>query len=100
MPTIVDRLFGKGTSWAWYSGGWNDAVAGHPDSLFQYHHQPFIYFKNYGDGTPGRAQHLKDETDFIAAAKAGTLPAVSFVKPVGENNEHPGYTDLISGERH
>jgi phospholipase C len=100
MPTIGDRLSDKGLSWTWYSGGWDDAIAGHPDSLFQYHHQPFIYFANYADGTPGRAQHLKDEKDFIAAARAGTLPAVAFVKPIGERNEHPGYTDLISGERH
>jgi phospholipase C len=100
MPTIGDRLSDKGISWAWYSGGWDDAVAGHADSLFQYHHQPFIYFRNYGDGTPGRAAHLKDEKEFLAAARAGTLPAVSFVKPIGESNEHPGYADLISGERH
>lgn len=100
MPTIGDRLSGKGVAWAWYSGGWDDAIAGHADSLFQYHHQPFIYFANYADGTPGRAQHLKDEREFIARARAGTLPAVSFVKPIGESNEHPGYTDLSSGERH
>jgi len=100
MPTIGDRLSDKGVSWAWYSGGWDDAIAGHADSLFQYHHQPFIYFRKYADGTPGRAQHLKDEREFIASARAGTLPAVSFVKPIGESNEHPGYADLISGERH
>ena len=33
-PTIGDRLSAHGVSWAWYSGGWNDAVAGHPDPLF------------------------------------------------------------------
>lgn len=43
---------------------------------------------------------MKDETDFIAAANAGTLPGVSFVKPVGLNNEHPGYTDVLDGEQH
>jgi phospholipase C len=43
---------------------------------------------------------LKDEQEFIAAAQAGELPAVSFVKPVGENNEHPGYTDIVTGENH
>jgi phospholipase C len=75
---------------AWYSGGWNDAIAGNPDKTFQYHHQPFTYFANYADNTPGRAAHLKDETDFIAAAQAGTLPSVSFVKPIGIENEHPG----------
>lgn len=100
MPTIGDRLNDKNVTWAWYSGGWNDAIAGHPDPLFQFHHQAFAYFANYADGTPGRAAHLKDETDFIAAAHAGTLPAVSFVKPLGANNEHPGYTDIITGENH
>jgi phospholipase C len=96
---IGDELSAKGVDWAWFSGGWNDAVAGHPDPLFQYHHQPFNYFANYAPGAPGRA-HLKDETDFIAAAKAGTLPAVSFVKPVGEENEHPGYASTDAGEQH
>lgn len=102
MPTIGDRLSEKNVDWAWYSGGWNDAVAGKSDpaELFQFHHQPFVYFANYADGTPGRAVHLKDETDFVAAAKAGTLPAVAFVKPAGVDNEHPQYTDLTTGEEH
>ena len=100
FPTIGDRLTAKGVSWAWYAGGWNDALAGHPDSQYQFHHQPFIYFANYADGTPAKAVHLKDERDFLAALSSGELPAVSFVKPVGLNNEHPGYTDLLTGERH
>jgi phospholipase C len=103
MPTIGDRLSDKGVDWAWYAGGWNAALAGMPDAggeKFQFHHQPFVYFANYADGTPGRAAHLKDETDFLAAAKAGTLPAVSFVKPSGMDNEHPNYTNVIAGEVH
>jgi phospholipase C len=100
FTTIGDRLSDKGVSWAWYSGGWHDAVAGHPDDLFQFHHQPFAYFARYADGTPGRAAHLKDEGDFIAAAHSGKLPAVSFVKPIGEVNEHPGYGNVRSGEDH
>ena len=100
MPTIGDRLSAKNISWAWYSGGWSNAIAGHPARLFQFHHQPFAYFANYADKTPGRAQHLKDETEFIAAARAGTLPAVAFVKPLGELNEHPGYANVLSGEQH
>ncbi len=99
MPTIGDRLSEKGISWAWYSGGWNDAVAGKAEKLFQFHHQPLAYFKNYGDGADARAQHLKDETDFYTALSNGSLPAVSFVKPVGENNEHPGYATLDTGEK-
>ncbi|WDF56694.1 alkaline phosphatase family protein [Mucilaginibacter sp. KACC 22063] len=99
-PTIGDRLSEKNVSWAWYSGGWNDALAGNPDPTFQFHHQPFIYFKNFADGTQAKKDHLKDETDFIAAAKAGNLPAVSFVKPLGKYNEHPGYSDVALGENH
>jgi acid phosphatase len=98
-PNIGDELSAKNVSWAWYAGGWNDADAGHPDPLFQYHHQPFNYFQNYAPGMPGRA-HLKDETEFIAAAQGGTLPAVSFVKPIGEENEHPGYASTDNGESH
>ena len=99
-PTIGDRLSDKNVSWAWYSGGWNHAIAGTPDATFQFHHQPFAYYKNYADGTQGRKDHLKDETEFIAAAKAGTLPSVSFVKPLGLDNEHPGYSDVALGENH
>jgi phospholipase C len=98
-PTIGDRLSDKKISWAWYAGGWNDAVAGRPDPTFQYHHQPFPYFRRYAEGTPDRAEHLKDETDFLTAIDRGTLPAVSFFKPLGRNNEHPDYTDVLSGDR-
>jgi phospholipase C len=96
--TIGDRLDEQKINWAWYSGGWNNAVAGTPDSLFQFHHQPFSYFKNYGLGTDAGKQHLKDITDFNAALKDGSLPAVSFVKPLGDYNEHPGYTDTMRGD--
>jgi len=100
LPTIGDRLDGAGVSWAWYAGGWNDALAGNADKDFIYHHQPFAYFSKYSDGTPGRAAHLKDEADFLAAIKAETLPAVSFVKPMGPDNEHPGYAALQRGQEH
>jgi phospholipase C len=102
MPTIGDRLSEKGIDWAWYAGGWDDAIAGNVDSgdLFQYHHHPFVYFANFADGTAAKTAHLKDETDFVAAARNGTLPAVSFVKPAGIDNEHPNYADVLTGELH
>jgi acid phosphatase len=98
-PNIGDRLSAKGISWAWYSGGWDDAEAGHPGPLFQYHHQPFNYFAAYAPGQPGR-HHLQDETDFLDAAAIGNLPRVSFVKPYGAENEHPGYASASSGSMH
>jgi hypothetical protein len=53
MPMIGRRLTDAGISWAWCSGGFADAAAGHPDSTFVYHHQPFAYFAYYAAGTPG-----------------------------------------------
>jgi acid phosphatase len=127
-PTIGDRLSGAGVDWAWYSGGWDNAngnVGGPgwtngttpgtctsprtatgavypncPDATFQYHHQPFNYFANYAPGTAARAAHLRDEVEFVAAAKSGHLKPVSFIKPVGEENEHPGYASEDAGSRH
>ena len=98
-PNIGDRLTAAGISWNWYSGGWDDAEAGHPGPQFQYHHQPFNYFTAYAPGQPGR-EHLKDERRFIAAANRGQLPTVSFVKPYGAENEHPGYASEPDGSDH
>lgn len=99
-PTIGDRLSDKGVSWTWYSGGWNDAVAGKSDPTFAFHHQPFAYFTRYAEGTEERKKHLRDETEFLEAAQKGTLPAVSFVKPIGLENEHPGGSTVTAGESH
>ena len=51
--TIGDRLDAKGVNWAYYAGGWDDAV-GKRDPLFQFHHQPFAYFANYALACPAR----------------------------------------------
>jgi phospholipase C len=98
--TIGDRLSAKGISWAWYAGGWDNAVAGHPDPLFQFNHQPFAYYAKYANGTPDQAAHLKDETDLVTAVRTNTLSAVTFYKPIGADNEHPGYANLLDGETH
>jgi phospholipase C len=100
LPTIGDRLDEKGISWAWYSGGWRDALAGRPHPIFQFHHQPFAYFAKWADGTAAKARHLKDEDDFLRDLERGTLPAVSFVKPLGPDTQHPGYASLLKGQEH
>jgi phospholipase C len=98
--TIGDLMSAHNISWAWYAGGWRAALAGFADSRFQFHHQPFAYFANFADGTAAKRDHLLDEFDLTAAIAAGNLPQVVFWKPLGANNEHPGYTDLITGENH
>jgi phospholipase C len=126
---IGDLMSDAGVSWAWYAGGWDNAAGiktgpgytndpngtactdpNHstsdaqypycPDSSFQFHHQPFNYFLRYQPGSPDRAAHLKDEVEFLAAAKNGSLPQVSFVKPLGNENEHPGYSSEPNGSDH
>lgn len=72
-----------------------------PDPVFQYHHQPLSYFAHYADGTPGRAEHLADEEKFLRdVARPNGLPAVSFIKPIGAENEHPGYASEPQGDSH
>ena len=114
--TIGDTLSAKGVSWAWYAGGWNAALADgrrdpqeprsviyaiKPDAIaFQPHHQPFNYYERFAPGKPDRAQHLKDYDDLARDIEKGTLPQVVFYKPVGRLNQHPGYTDILSGDEH
>lgn len=132
---IVDRLSDAGVSWAWSSGGWDNAagnVGGRgytngngpgcadgdstpatpdidgrhdgypycPHRSFQFQHQPLGYFARYAPGTPGRTRHLRDEVDFLRAARSGRLPAVSFVEPLGEDSEHPGYASERTRNEH
>jgi len=114
--TIGDRLSDKGVEWAWYSGGWNLALARTPSQTeaypprpnFQAHHQPFNYFKRFAPGTDDRQMHLRDAgTDetprtntLLADIRDGRLPPVTFYKPQGNLNMHAGYSDVDSGDRH
>ena len=82
-PHIGDRLEEAGVSWAWYAGGWNDALAGHPSGWYTSVTEPFSYFADLADGTAARAEHLKDEADFLKDLSQGTLPNVVFLKPLG-----------------
>ena len=116
IRTIGDALNEKNVSWAWYSGGWTMALldgmqpAEKPRKViyasadgapnFQAHHQPFNYFEKYAPGTPARQKHLRDENAFLQSIENGSLPAVSFYKPAGVNNEHPGYADILTGDQH
>jgi phospholipase C len=79
-----------------------------PSNLFQYHHQPFDYFTAFTTATPAglanRAAHLRDEGEFIDLANGSgsscNLKPVSFVKPFGTENEHPGYASEPNGSDH
>jgi len=127
QATIGDLLNAKGINWTWYSGGWaaasanpypystatgtfgtsttiynansfGTADASHGD--FQAHHQPFNYYASLDpvNNAAARAAHLKDRADLLAQAQAGTLPAVAFYKPIGFQNQHPGYANVTDGD--
>uniref|UniRef100_UPI00406D0D4D acid phosphatase n=1 Tax=Rhodoferax sp. GW822-FHT02A01 TaxID=3141537 RepID=UPI00406D0D4D len=120
--TIGDLLDAKKVSWKWYSGSWNNAVtdgmqaptatrnviyngntfgvATTANLDFQPHHQPFNYYAKFDPvaNTANRTAHLKDYTDLVADAAAGTLPAVTFYKPEGLYNQHPGYANISDGD--
>ncbi len=114
--TVGDTLTARNVSWKWYAGGWNAALADgrrpaaekrtviytRADGAmnFQPHHQPFNYYLRFAPGTPDRAMHLKDGEDLLADIDAGRLPQVAFYKPVGRLNQHPAYTDIMSGDAH
>ncbi|MBX8572885.1 acid phosphatase [Pseudomonas cichorii] len=113
---IGDKLSKKGVEWAWYAGAWQVTLDEFKDSTgipkipnFQYHHQPFNYFKQQGPENPvERKKRLRDgglgdessTNRFLADAEAGKLPAVTFYKPQGNLNMHAGYADVASGDRH
>jgi phospholipase C len=99
QPTIGDRLSEKGISWAWYSGGWDNAVANkETDDNFQYHHQPFVYYANFAPETAARAEHLKDKNQLFTDLKAANFPKVAFFKPAGNKNQHPGYATILDAD--
>ncbi|MCP1467117.1 acid phosphatase [Pseudomonas sp. S3E17] len=113
---IGDKLSKKNVDWAWYAGAWQATLDQFKDSggipkipNFQYHHQPFNYFKQQGpENRAERDKRLRDgglgdeasTNKFFADAQAGKLPAVSFYKPQGNLNMHAGYADVASGDRH
>src|SRR5581483_3858363 len=97
--TIGDRLSAKNLSWGWYAQGYANAIAGHPDPLYIFEHQPFVYYKQFGDGTAAKAEHLKDSEVFFDDLKNGTLPNVAYLKPIGEDDEHSGYAAVDSSEQ-
>jgi len=123
LPNIGNRLDDAGITWKWYSGGWNAALqnntqaANDPNIIFQFHHQPFAYYTKYAPflvaptsdytsrpalnpTTTGPKAHLQDETQFLDDLKSNNLPAVSFIKPAGFDNEHPGYAMEVTGQQH
>jgi len=121
--TIGDLLSAAKVDWAYYAGAWDFALTHAPFAAgtskaspdFQYHHQPFNYFTAFDPSTPegkaNRAAHLLDagvvtdpdtlpDSRFLSDIRDAKLPPVSFYKPHGSVNEHPGYANVADGDHH
>lgn len=120
--TIGDLLEASGITWGGFMGGFNlsivnpngstgcgrttkSNVTGVLETDYIPHHSLFAYWASTANptharpasiaeiGNDGPANHQYDIEDFFAAASAGNLPAVSFLKAPAYQDGHAGYSD-------
>ncbi len=121
---IGDLLTSAGVTWGSFMGGFNlsttnsngttgctrssvNAVDGVATADYIPHHSFFNYYASTANlahtrpasmaeiGNAGPANHQYDLQDFYAAAAAGNLPAVSFLKASAYQDGHAGYSDPL-----
>jgi phospholipase C len=90
-PSIGDVLLKASVSFAWFAEGWNMTVAEpkNPNNVYCNICNPFNYESRFMTDPTLRGVATQDLWDFYADIHAGTLPAMSFVKPSGLNDGHP-----------
>jgi phospholipase C len=91
--------------------GTHKNIAGSVQTDYSAHHQPFQYYPQTANpahlpptsvaaiGHQDQANHQYDLADFWAAANAGNMPAVSFLKAPRYQDGHAGYSDPLD-EQH
>jgi len=122
---IGDLLNGKGVTWGWFAGGFDltatnpnnttgcarsstSTVTNTTIADYIPHHAPFQYYASTANpqhlrptsvhtiGVDGdQANHQYDLNDFYAAVKAGSYPAVNFLKATSIQDGHAGYSDPL-----
>lgn len=119
---VGDLLNAAGVTWGWFEGGFRPTstvngkavcgatstnVGGSKVTDYIPHHEPFQYYKSTANphhlppssvamiGKTDQANHQYDLSDFWAAADAGNLPAVSFLKAKAYQDGHAGYSDPL-----
>jgi phospholipase C len=109
VRSIGDEMLAKNISWKYYGDQWNNYV---PDP-YQLNYgaigkntdeycnicNPFQYDTSIMTNASVRTAHIQDTQNLYDDIKAGTLPAVSFVKPSGLVDGHPASSklDLFEG---
>jgi phospholipase C len=122
---IGDLLTAAHVTWGWFEEGFDvtaknadgstgctrghtSAITGLASNDYIAHHEPFQYYVTTQNLTHARptsvgmigqngdgANHQYDLADFFAAADAGHMPSVAFLKPPAYQNGHAGYSDPI-----
>ncbi|HEY0758605.1 MAG TPA: alkaline phosphatase family protein [Acidisarcina sp.] len=103
LRNIGDALIEKNISFAYFGDQYNlnktDPYYLNPADVYCNICNFLQYSTSIMTDPAKRAAHLKDTTDLYADLKAGTLPAVSYVKPSGLVDGHPASSklDLFEG---
>jgi acid phosphatase len=92
--TIGNELSAHRISWGYFGEGYNN---GNPTPDYCGICDPMQYSASIMTNPVLRSYTQHDSNQFIADAAAGTLPAVSFLKP-GDDDGHPGYSTLAAFE--
>src|SRR5215470_14612364 len=122
---VGDLLNAKGLTWGWFQGGFRPSTPattttkakcdtahtgsnGKPKKDYIPHHEPFQYYALTSNpqhlppsstdmiGRTDQANHQYDLVDFWAAADAGHLPALSFLKAPGYQDGHADYSSPLA----
>lgn len=88
VRSIGDELGERGIPFAYYGGGYADALAGKPNTYCTICN-PFEYSASIMRDPAARRAHIKDTRDLLADIASRTLPAVAYVKPDGWLDGHP-----------
>jgi phospholipase C len=94
--TIGDSLSAHNISWGYYGEGYN-AATNSVSAAYCGICDPMQYSSSIMTNPTLRKNTEHGLPDFLSAAKSGTLPAVTFLKP-GDDDSHPGYSTLASFE--
>jgi phospholipase C len=123
-PNIGNLLNGAGITWGWFEGGFNLSIVNSNGSTacnrnttspitgvnkddYVPHHQGFQYYLSTANpnhlrprsvsaiGGTDAANHQYDIEDFFAALATGNLPAITFLKAIGSQDAHPGYSSPL-----
>jgi len=121
-------LNSAGVSWGFFAGGFDLTVTNSNGSTgcarnststvtnqnkadYVPHHQPFQYYASTANPTHARpsniqaigssdqANHQYDLHDFYDAVNAGNFPAVSFIKAIGIQDGHAGYSSPLDEQQ-